>query len=92
MPIYEFVCNACKNPVSVFVRSISSEVNAKCESCGSTDLTRQVSTFAFLGATGAEPDLGALGGDADMASMMGGMGGMGGMGMPGMDDFGGDDW
>jgi putative FmdB family regulatory protein len=88
MPIYEFTCDACKTPLSLFVRSVNSEVNPKCEKCGSTDLTRAVSAFAFLGAGSSDSAFG--GDDADMAAMMQQMGGMGGMpGMGGMDDFGG---
>ncbi len=48
MPVYEFVCNACSAPLSVFVRSINSPVNASCERCGSTDVRRAVSKFAVL--------------------------------------------
>ena len=47
MPVYEFACNACGAPVSVFVRSISSPVNGECARCGSKDLRRLVSKFAF---------------------------------------------
>ena len=85
MPIYEFTCNACKAPLSVFARSISSEVNAKCEKCGSTDLTRAISSFAILGASGSDSGFDASAPDmAAMMQQMGGMGGMGGFG--GMDD------
>ncbi len=58
MPIYEYSCNACKSPVSVFVRSMNSEVNAKCEKCGSTDLTRLISQVSIPKFGGAGPDLG----------------------------------
>ena len=47
MPVYEFACNACSAPVSVFVRSISSPVSGECARCGSKDLRRLVSKFAF---------------------------------------------
>ena len=91
MPIYEFTCNACKAPLSVFVRSMGSEVSAKCEKCGGTDLTRAISSFAFLGASRSDAGLGLDDSNPDMAAMMeqmGGMGDMGGMGgMGGMDDF-----
>ena len=97
MPIYEYSCNACsKSPVSVFVRSINSEVNATCDNCGSTDLTRLVSQVSIPKFGGGGPDGAFDMNDDDMAAMMqqmGGMGGMGGMGMPGMGgmDFGDDD-
>jgi putative FmdB family regulatory protein len=48
VPVYEFACNACGAAVSVFVRSVSSPVNGKCERCGGTDLRRLVSRFAVL--------------------------------------------
>ena len=48
MPVYEFVCNACNAPVSLFVRSISAPVAGKCERCGSSDLRRLVSRFAVV--------------------------------------------
>src|SRR5712692_10301020 len=48
MPVYEFACNACGAPVSIFVRSISSEVNGACERCGSKDLRRLISRVAVL--------------------------------------------
>jgi len=48
MPVYEFRCNACNAPVSVFVRSMSSPVAGKCEKCGSTDLRRLMSKFAVM--------------------------------------------
>ncbi len=83
MPIYEYTCDACKAPNSVFVRSINSEVNPKCEKCGSTELTRAISTFAFHGSGGSDA------GDGDMAAMMEQMGGMGGMDMDGMGGMGG---
>ena len=97
MPIYEFSCNNCKSLVSVFVRSMSSPVNGKCESCGSTDLTRLISQVSIprFGAGGGADDFDMN--DPEMASLMqqmgggmGGMPGMGGMGgMGGMFDFGG---
>ncbi len=66
MPIYEFACNACKARVSVFVRSMSSEVNPRCDRCGGTDLTRLISRVAVL-RSGSEEF-----GDLDEDSMMSG--------------------
>jgi putative FmdB family regulatory protein len=48
VPVYEFACNNCNAPVSVFVRSINSDLTANCERCGSRDLRRLVSRFAVL--------------------------------------------
>jgi putative FmdB family regulatory protein len=63
MPVYEFVCNECNAPVSVFVRSMSSPVNGTCERCGSKDLRRLVSKFAFTRSS--------FGGDLDALDSLG---------------------
>lgn len=63
MPVYEFACNACGTLASVFVRSISSPVNAACERCGSKDLRRLVSKFAFTRSS--------FGGDLDALEQLG---------------------
>lgn len=47
MPVYEFACNACDAAVSIFVRSMNSPVSGTCERCGSNDLRRLMSKFAF---------------------------------------------
>jgi putative FmdB family regulatory protein len=65
MPIYEFSCNQCQNKLSVFVRSMSSPVNASCDRCGSSDLRRLISRVAVLKSEG---DLAGL----DDESMMSG--------------------
>ena len=43
MPIYEYRCQACGKRSSVFVRSMSTAVKAKCERCGSTKMSRLIS-------------------------------------------------
>ena len=43
MPIYEYRCRACRKRSSVFVRSMSTAVKARCEHCDSTKLNRLVS-------------------------------------------------
>ena len=43
MPIYEYRCRACRKRTSVFVRSMSTAVKARCEHCDSTKLNRLVS-------------------------------------------------
>jgi putative FmdB family regulatory protein len=48
MPVYEFACNACRAKVSVFVRSMSSEVNAVCDRCGGRNLQRLISRVTVL--------------------------------------------
>jgi putative FmdB family regulatory protein len=52
VPVYEFTCNACGAPVSVFTRSISAPVEGKCGRCGSTDLRRVISRVAILRSSG----------------------------------------
>ena len=68
--MYEFACNACGAPVSVFVRTVNSPVNAACGRCGGADLRRVVSKFAVLRGPGGG-DLDSLGGldDADPRAM-----------------------
>jgi putative FmdB family regulatory protein len=53
VPVYEFACNNCNSPLSVFVRSVNSEVGASCERCGSKDLRRLVSKFAVIRGPGS---------------------------------------
>ena len=48
MPVYEFGCNACGANVSLFVRTITSDVSGVCDRCGSSDLRRLVSKFAVV--------------------------------------------
>ena len=46
VPIYEYKCAACGVLTSVFARSVSSPVRAKCRGCGGKKLERAVSKFA----------------------------------------------
>ena len=46
MPIYEFVCQNCHRKASFFVRDISAPFTPKCSFCGSTALSRTISSFA----------------------------------------------
>jgi putative FmdB family regulatory protein len=70
VPVYEFTCNACRAPLSVFVRSISSPINAVCERCGSADVQRRVSKFAVLrGSGGDDFDFGAGFDESDPRAM-----------------------
>jgi putative FmdB family regulatory protein len=47
MPIYEFKCADCGRLTSVFTRTVSAPVEARCESCGSEKLERTLSRFAY---------------------------------------------
>lgn len=57
VPVYEFVCNGCRAPFSVFVRSVSSAVEPRCERCGSGDVRRLISRVAVLRGRDASFDL-----------------------------------
>jgi putative FmdB family regulatory protein len=47
MPIYEYKCSKCGRLTSVFVRTASSPVTARCKACGSRELERALSAFAY---------------------------------------------
>ncbi|MFA4835125.1 MAG: zinc ribbon domain-containing protein [Dehalococcoidia bacterium] len=47
MPIYEFRCQACRKGTSIFVKSVSSPIDAVCPSCGSRELIRLMSRFGI---------------------------------------------
>ena len=47
MPIYEYTCHGCRKTVSVFQRSVTATTAARCPECGSEDLARLISKFAF---------------------------------------------
>jgi len=47
MPIYEFLCSICHRKTSFFVRSASTTLSPKCSMCGSTEVVRSVSSFAY---------------------------------------------
>jgi putative FmdB family regulatory protein len=47
MPIYEYRCNQCQRKTSLLVRSFSTPATAACEFCGSGEVTRIMSRFAY---------------------------------------------
>ena len=47
MPIYEFRCNRCQGRTSLFVRTITESLSPRCPACGSEDMARLVSGFAY---------------------------------------------
>jgi putative FmdB family regulatory protein len=55
MPIYEYRCQSCRKRTSVFVRSVSSNVTAVCQHCGSSKISRMMSRVAVLRSDGDSP-------------------------------------
>jgi len=47
MPIYEFRCNDCHKKVSLFVKKIAGSLSPECPHCGSKELSRTISSFAY---------------------------------------------
>ncbi|MBI2165539.1 MAG: zinc ribbon domain-containing protein [Chloroflexi bacterium] len=47
MPIYEYRCNGCGALCSFFIRSMSQPLDPVCQRCGSPDLRRAISRFAY---------------------------------------------
>lgn len=47
MPVYEFFCPTCHKKSSFLVRTASSSFEPKCSICGSADVARIISTFAY---------------------------------------------
>jgi putative FmdB family regulatory protein len=48
MPIYEYLCRACRKKVTVLTLRASETVEPRCEHCGSGNLTRLMSRFALV--------------------------------------------
>ncbi len=46
MPIFEFVCQECGTPFEELLRSSSAVAEVSCPFCESTQVTKQISTFA----------------------------------------------
>ena len=46
MPVYEYFCSACRKKSSSFVRTPST-FTPKCSICGSTKVSRVISSFAY---------------------------------------------
>ena len=47
MPIYEFRCQACEKKSSVLVRKLTVPNKPVCPACGSHEMTRLISGFAY---------------------------------------------
>ena len=46
MPIFEFICQECSSPFEELVRSSNAIGEVICPSCGSSQVAKQISTFA----------------------------------------------
>ncbi|KAA3618636.1 MAG: zinc ribbon domain-containing protein [Calditrichaeota bacterium] len=49
MPIYEYKCDACNSQFDLLRPMNSSDDDVKCESCGSGEVHKLLSTFASTG-------------------------------------------
>jgi putative FmdB family regulatory protein len=47
MPVYEFRCQSCQRKSSFFVRSIGESLSPVCAACGSREMSRVISGFAY---------------------------------------------
>lgn len=66
MPIYEYRCKSCGAKTSRLVLKLSAQAEVECQACGSQDLTRLFSTFAYHRSEGdrlSELDTGRASGD-----------------------------
>ncbi|MDP2936832.1 MAG: zinc ribbon domain-containing protein [Dehalococcoidia bacterium] len=66
MPIYEYRCKSCGAKTSLLVLSLSRQAEVECQACGSQDLTRLFSAFAYHRSEGdrlSEVDTGRASGD-----------------------------
>ena len=47
MPIHEYRCNACGKQFSLLILNLRGSTEAECTVCGSVDISRLMSRFAF---------------------------------------------
>lgn len=47
MPVYEFCCNSCQQKASFLAKSIGEPLSPVCPNCGSRELERLISSFAY---------------------------------------------
>jgi len=47
MPVYEFHCRNCNNKFNILVKNIAEPLTAECSACGSRDVERVISRFAY---------------------------------------------
>jgi len=61
MPIYEFVCEECREEFEKFVISASYANQVKCPKCGSEKVTKKISACAIGGDSGSGASCTAFG-------------------------------
>jgi len=59
MPLFEFICETCERPFEELVRSSSVIDGVICPTCGSQEVTKQISTFASRISGGSSVSFGA---------------------------------
>jgi putative FmdB family regulatory protein len=69
MPIYEYTCKDCGSQFDKFVRSMTTQVEAKCPSCGGTRTRKGWSVFGTANTGG---DLGSRSAAASSSCSPGG--------------------
>ena len=47
MPLYEFRCQNCNTKFNILIKNVAEPSAAKCSACGSSDLVRAISSFAY---------------------------------------------
>lgn len=47
MPIYEYRCHKCGKKSSFLTRSVYAQIDAVCSHCGSKEMERVITTFAY---------------------------------------------
>jgi putative FmdB family regulatory protein len=46
MPVYDFICQDCRQPFDKLVRSSAQLTEVRCPTCGSPTVKKQMSSFA----------------------------------------------
>ena len=71
MPVYEYKCNGCEKPVSIYFKTFSSAETSEpvCPECKSTALERKISRVYFGGVGSFANTWGTSSGMPDLASM-----------------------
>ena len=73
MPILEYRCAACEKNAELIVLAGDADAPPVCPSCGSTEMSRLLSTFSAHAAHGGEKDVASMcgGGPCAMPGMCG---------------------